>query len=126
MIGYTPLFLSNNFQEIELRKNDYEKKIINPNSILPGHAIDLNFIGSRKGKSFFEKDAFKILIGSIVVPGSTTAYFKLIANDKFDDYQTTGSQSSLNDTRKYDLISGITMGLLQINFGVLIYYFLTD
>ena len=82
--------------------------------------------GIQNGKSFYEKGLFKYLIGGLVVLGGTTAYFKLEADKKFEEYQLTGSNNLLDETRRYDLISGITFGALQINFGILLYYFLSE
>ena len=45
---------------------------------------------------------------------------------KFDEYQIVGDPALLDQTDKYDLISGITFTALQINFGLIIYLFLTD
>ena len=88
--------------------------------------IDLKYTGENNGKKFYEKDIFKVLIAGIVVLGGSTAYFKLKADNRYETYQATGEQSYLDQTNKFDLISGISMGALQINFGILIYYFLTD
>jgi hypothetical protein len=65
-------------------------------------------------------------VSSIVVLGGITAYYKIKADKRFDDYQATGDGALLNETRKYDLISGISFAALQVNFGFLIYYFLKD
>ena len=94
--------------------------------IKPGQIFPLNFVGFEKEKSFYEKDIFKILTAGIVVLGATTAYFKLEADNKFKEYENSGNNNLLDETRKYDLISGITFAALQINFGLLLYYFLIE
>jgi hypothetical protein len=38
----------------------------------------------------------------------------------------TGNDDYLRQTRRYDLISGITFGAVQVNFGLLLYYFLKE
>lgn len=78
------------------------------------------------GESFFTSSTFKILIGSAAVLGSVAAYFKIKADRKYDDYLNTKDQSTLDEVDRLDLIGGISFGLLQINFGYLIYKFLTD
>ncbi|HVO75747.1 MAG TPA: hypothetical protein VMT35_17090 [Ignavibacteriaceae bacterium] len=129
LFGHTPLFIGKpDFlgNILELRKPGYENKIISPEDIKNNPVIKLNYVGKPNGKNFFERDIFKYLVGSIVVLGGATAYFKLKADNEFDDYQITGSRQSLKNTRRYDLISGISFAALQVNFGVLIYYFLGD
>ncbi len=128
LIGYTPLHLKNNFSSLQLRKAGYESKFIfledyKSNSDKVG---TLNFIGKIKETSFYEKDLFKYLLAGIVVLGGTTAYFKLKADNKFDEYEITGDEKLLDETERYDLISGITFTALQINFGALIYFFLNE
>lgn len=78
------------------------------------------------GENFFTSTTFKILIGSAAVLGGISAYFKIKADKKYDDYLNTKNQSTLDEVDRLDLISGISFGLLQINFGYLIYKFLTD
>jgi hypothetical protein len=130
LIGYTPLFIADDYRSLTLSKLGYEDKIISLNQISPNTSVNLNFMdgSSLNGEkeSFFEKDLFKYLVGSIVVLGGTTAYFKLKADDKFEEYQITGKRALIDEIDKYDLISGITFTALQINFGVLIYYFLVE
>ena len=126
LIGYTPLFLNSDFNSLKLERADYQNKKITADDVKTVNFINLNYIGKPNGKSFYEKDIFKILVGSIVILGGTTAYFKLKADNRFSNYESTGEQNYLTETRKFDLISGISMGLLQINFGILIYYFLSN
>ncbi len=126
LIGHTPMFINEKIKHIKLVKEGYEN--INyhlSDSPAPG-VIDLKFIGMKEGKSFFKKDLFKILVGSLLVLGGTTAYFKIKADNNFSKYQDTADNSYLTKTRRYDLISGITFGAVQINFGLIIYYFLFD
>lgn len=125
LIGHTPLFISKNYGRIVLSKPGYNSEAVSLND-LNESTINLKFTGEENGRRFYEKSIFKILVAGIVALGGATAYFKLRADDKFEKYQSNGDQNLLDQTKKYDLISGITMGALQINFGVLIYYFLTD
>jgi hypothetical protein len=126
LIGYTPLFVPKYFNSFELKKPGYEDAAILSNNMSANKIVNLNYIGHPNGKNFFQKDLFKILIGGIITLGSVTAYFKLKADDKFSQYQATGNGDYLTQTRKYDLISGISLGALEINFGVLLYYILSD
>lgn len=126
LLGFTPIYVPEYFSSLELKKPGYENVAMSTNTMSSDKIVKLNYIGLPNGKNFFEKDLFKILLGGIIVLGSATAYYKLKADDKFSQYQATGKGDYLTQTRKYDLISGITMGALEINFGVLLYYFLGD
>ena len=92
------------------------------------HTNNLGFYKAdgTNGENVFTSTTFKILIGSAAVLGGISAYFKIKADKKYDDYLNTKNQSTLDEVDRLDLISGITFGLLQINFGYLIYKFLTD
>jgi len=81
---------------------------------------------NKREESFFNSATFKILIGSAAVLGGIAAYYKIRADKKYDDYLLTKNQKQLDEVNRYDLYSGISFGLLQINFGYLIYKFLTD
>ncbi len=126
LIGHTPLFISSRFDNIVLRKHSYEDLVISFEEIMPGKVFSLNFIGNENESAFFDKDIFKILTAGIIVLGGTTAYFKLKADNKFEEYQRTGDNRFLQDTRRLDLISGITFAALQVNFGMMLYYFLIE
>ncbi len=126
LLGNTPLFVPVKYNQVELSKPGYESKLIRLNQLSGNNPVNLKFTGENVTKSFYEKDIFKILVGTMVLLGGTTAYFKLKADKRYDSYLSTYQQVYLDQTRKYDTISGITMTALQINFGFLIYYFLTD
>lgn len=126
LIGFTPLLLEANFQSLLLQKPDYEDQIITQQEIASGVKPELEFIGQLKGESFYESTLFKVLVGTAIALGATTAYYKLEADKSFDEYQITGNPASLDQTDKYDLISGITFVALQIDFGFILYLFLTD
>lgn len=81
---------------------------------------------SNRGESFFSSGTFKLLLGSAVVLGGIAAYYKIQADKKYDDYLRSKNESLLNEVNRLDLYSGISFGLLQINFGYLIYKFLTE
>lgn len=126
LIGHTPIFLPVNDKNLTLKKEGYEEKIINLEKISGYDKIKLNFIGSLKGENFFERNIFKILVGGIVGLGGVSAYFKIKADNNFDKYESSGEKYYLDQTHKFDLFSGIAFGALQVGFGFLIYYFLSD
>ncbi len=125
-IGYTPLRISANYKSIILKKENYEDKFLSPNDINVNKPVKLVRLKVEEQTEFIHKPLFKILLGSLVTLGAVTAYFKIKADNKFDEYKKTKDQSFLDDTDKYDLISGITLGVMEINFGALLYYLLFD
>jgi opacity protein-like surface antigen len=126
LIGHTPLYLSSRIKNISLSKPKYTPKQINLNKLDISKPISLEFIGKENNRSFVKSTLFKLLIGSAVALGTTAAYFKIKADNKHDKYLETRNKKYLDETDKLDLYSGIAFGMLQINFGVLIYYFLTQ
>lgn len=50
--------------------------------------------------------------------------FKSKANDLYDEYVNTGNRSKLDDTKKYDLYSGLSLAAFQVGFTALIYFLL--
>jgi hypothetical protein len=124
LLGSTPLHISGESDGLRITKPGYRDIEITGNNI--SNVVRLEETDIKNGKSFYKKSLFKYLLGGLVVLGGTTAYFKLEADKRFERYQITGSESLLDETRRYDLISGITFGALQINFGILLYYFLSE
>lgn len=126
LIGFTPLLLEENFKTLSLQKPGYADEIISNQEVSAGVKPELEFIGQVKGESFYESTLFKVLLGTAIALGATTAYYKLEADKSFDEYQLTGDPAALEQTDKYDLISGITFVAMQIDFGFILYLFLTD
>jgi hypothetical protein len=126
LIGYTPLLIPMELNNIRLEKNGYESKIINYSDFGVNEPIKLNFTGEYDDGNFFDKTLFKILMGTMVALGVTTAYLKLEADDKFAEYKITGDPALLEQTNRLDTLSAITFVALQINFGTIIYLFLVD
>jgi hypothetical protein len=122
LLGYTPLFLNTNITNIKIDKPKYAPKELE--TLNNARTLDLAFIGEKKEFSFIESPLKEILMGSAFVLGAASAYFKLKANDKYERYLDTRDENYLDQTNNLDLYSGIAFGALQINFGVLIYYFL--
>lgn len=121
LLGYTPLFLSQKFDKLVLSKDGFAEKEILVDQQKKQMQVSLDFIGELKKESFFDKSISKILFGSMIVLGVTTAYYKIKADNNYEEYLRTGDIKFKNRTDQYDLISGITLGAAQINFGYLIY-----
>ncbi|HZW39325.1 MAG TPA: PEGA domain-containing protein [Ignavibacteriaceae bacterium] len=126
LIGHTPLKLEQGFSTLILQKDGYEQKVLALNDLRKDEIVNLHFIGINKKDSFFNRPVFKYLLGGIIALGAATAYFKIKADKNFDEYEFSGNRSYLDKTKRFDTISGITFGVLQVNFGVLIYHFLTE
>jgi len=125
LIGFSPLKIPKNFGELKLAKPGYVERKINIDD-KSYYLIELNYNGIVKSEPFVETTLFKVLTGSVIVLGAVTAYFKLKADDKFDEYRFSGNKKFLDETNKYDTISGISLALFQINFGYIIYRFLSE
>jgi len=126
LIGYTPLFVNPDFKSLFLSKPGYLDKEIYKSDITPGEKITLEFIGKEKRKNFYESTLFKVLVGTALALGTVTAYTKLHADNKFEEYQFSGDPDVLDEVDKFDIISGTTFVALQINFGLIVYFFLAN
>ncbi|MBI3194510.1 MAG: PEGA domain-containing protein, partial [Ignavibacteriae bacterium] len=60
-----------------------------------------------------------------VVSGAVAAYFKIQADNLYDEFERTGDQSALDNVKTYDTVSGIALGVCEINLGLLTYFLLT-
>ncbi len=124
VLGYTPLLLSKiNGRKLTLQKAGYAKKIF---SLSTTEKLYLTPLPSVQNQSFTDSKWFPVLLGSTTVFGATAAYFKLKADSQYDQYLATKDNEYLRKTNLYDLISGVALGVLEINFGFLIYYFLAE
>jgi len=126
LIGYTPLLIPMELNNIRLEKKGFENKIISYSDIEINNPVKLNYVGEYDDGNFFDKTLFKILVGTMVALGATTAYLKLEADDRFAEYKVTGDPALLDQTNRLDTFSAVTFVALQINFGAIIYFFLVD
>ncbi len=126
LIGHTPLLIPMELNNIRLEKNGFESKIINYSDFGINKPVKLNYVGEYDDGNFFDKTLFKILIGTMVALGVTTAHLKLEADDKFAEYKVTGDPALLDQTNRLDTFSAVTFVALQLNFGAIIYLFLVD
>lgn len=126
LLGYTPLILSQRINRIKLSKQGYFDREVEVNNNISAINVSLEISGQKPKENFFDKPVAKILFGSMIVFGATSAYYKIKADNNFDDYLKTGELKYKERTEQYDMISGITLGLTQINFGYLIYKIFFD
>jgi hypothetical protein len=90
------------------------------------NVIEIMNSRSIKKEKFIDSYLFKILSGSAILLGGTTAHFKIKADKYFDEYLLSQNKEKLDKTRKYDLISGITLAAFQINFGYILLQLLLE
>lgn len=123
--GYTPIEISEDIT-LTLRLRGFRDSEIRTDSLKLNSLIYLQPLNSEMRTEITKSPLLKYLVGGIILFGGTAAYFKLKADNEFDRYKSGGDKSFLDATHKYDLISGISFGLFQVNFGVLMYYFLEE
>jgi len=126
LLGYTPLYIPRGLKNIMLEKPGYETTTVDYSDFEKNQPVRLNFTGEIDEVNFFDQTLFKVLVGSMLALGAATAYFKLEADNKFDEYLITGDQDLLAQTERLDSISAGTFVGLQINFGLIIFFFLVD
>ena len=69
-----------------------------------------------------------IVVTSVISAGSgvLSYYYKKLANERYDEYLATGSREKFDDTKKYDLYSGIFLAAFQVALVGLLYFLLID
>jgi hypothetical protein len=125
-LGHTPLLIPQDVKNLQLKKPGYKEMSINIGDYNINESIKLTPLGFESDDSFFETPLFLYMSGSLLVFGAITAYYKLEADEKYAEYQVTGDDALLQETQRLDTISGIAFAAVQINFGLLVYFFLTD
>jgi hypothetical protein len=109
--------------EIRTPRNFYNNK----QALFKNHANNISVINVKPPKStFINSDLFLVLVGSAVTFGAVAAYFKLESDISYEKYLDTNNKKYLKKTDNFDIYSGVALGVLEVNFGFLIYKFLTD
>jgi len=126
LLARTPNFVNvNEFQNVVLKKNGFSKSL-HSKELSAYNTISLELPKSEKNEIFSESDLFKVFVGTSTIFGALSAYFKIKADNRYEEYQKSRDPSTLNEVKRLDLYSGIAFGLLQLNFGYLIYKFLIE
>lgn len=92
-------------------------------------SIKDNLVIEKKNSLFKSKRKIVPIVISSVFAGTGAALgflFKSKANDYYDQYVFTGDRTKLDETKKYDLLSGISLAAFQVGFTSLIYFLLID
>lgn len=117
---FNDTIIVSNCNEIILKKYSFSENNFYNNDVL------LNVNRKINSNKFYESSLFNVLLGTSIALGVTAAVFKINADRQYDEYQLNKNSEILKKVNRYDLISGISFGLLQINFGYLIYRFIND
>lgn len=69
-----------------------------------------------------------IVVTSVISAGSgvLSYYYKKLANERYDEYLATGNRDKFDETKKYDLYSGIFLAAFQVALAGLLYFLLID
>ena len=129
-IGLTPkyLLLDNYLRSeddtISLSKEGYLTSFVSRGDITKNN-ISIFLDRDESGRNnFINKNIKYFLFGSAGVFGGLSAYFKQVANSYFYDNGQSSANSGL--VKKYDNLSAVFSVLLQINFGLLVYFLLSE
>lgn len=69
-----------------------------------------------------------VALGAVITAASGIAayYFKSLSIENNDDFYITGNPDDLTKKKKYDLISGISVGVLQLGLATMLYFLFGD
>jgi hypothetical protein len=126
LIGFTPILLEAGFKNLSLEKPDYTSLIVTYKEINKGQIPKLQFDGEAPKKKFYGSTLFTVLLGTAIALGAATAYYKLEADDLYEEYKVTGDPGLVDNIDHYDNISAGTFIAMEICVGGLIYFFLTN
>lgn len=138
LVGLTPIRFTTSDRldgNVLLKKKGYEdvKYDLQDYNFEKGVEINLKFILPTEEKlvlknrntNFVKKRSIEGIIASgIIALGSGVLAYttKEKANDFYNHYVDNRSQSDLDKSRKYDIYSGISLGLMQVSIAGLIYF----
>jgi hypothetical protein len=73
------------------------------------------------------KGSFPIVLtaGATVLTGAAAAYFKIKADNSYDDYRRNGTEASLSQVRALDVASGISLAASELGLFTLSYFLLS-
>lgn len=143
LIGNTPLYFiwgdSAFPKQIKLSLKgyaDFIEQVVNPAQMKKTYTL-IPFKGTvtksqvRENKNlYFDKPRkiIPIIASSLfaLTAGASAYHFKSLAIDNRVIYELTGDQEALDNEKKYDLISGISVIVFQAGLVALIYFLLID
>lgn len=129
-LGYTPTTIERKTPlsgSIDLELDGFRTKTVDPgSSIWNFHSVDLEPLDpavdpSRLMLSRPERRRRWIdyaAVGTALVAGALAVHFKFEADERFDRYQETGDPDLRRGIKRYDVYSGIALGVMQAGVGV--------
>ena len=138
LFGYTPLRLDSAFARspFRLEKPGYHSlRIADPTEHPAGgvHVLPINGDLIISGdvivrNSDLELPPARILLpaGVSIVAGVLAVHFKQLADERYAGYRLTGNEALLSETEKYDIYAGISLVIMQLGIGYLLYLVITD
>ena len=136
VVGYTPvlLWIPKTGRNLRLDKEGYESTEILLTASTPQLYIELT--PKKDGKTpsrsalFIEtqnrNDLPVYASASIaLVSGVVSAYFKIKADNYYNDYRTTGYEGNLSKIHSYDRISGFSLAIEEVSLVSFTYFLLT-
>ncbi len=67
-----------------------------------------------------------ITSGTAVLGGAVAAYFKIKADNYYNDYRNTGNQAALDRVKRFDTISGVALVTSEVSLFLLSYFLLSQ
>lgn len=126
LMGFTPAYIESGFTDLQLKKLNYQNINVSFNEIAGGDKPELIFTGEPPETPFYGSALFTLLLGTAIALGATTAYLKLEADDKFEEYSITGDPELIDEVNQYDVASATTLVIFELNVALIIYFFLTE
>jgi len=136
IIGYTPMIVSSTSDKyvIKLSKENFQDIMVLLTNTLGEINVMLEptegLINNQRsflkaGKQSEIPSSVYIAGGTAVVSGTAAAYFKIKSDRLYKDYRRTNSGSSLNQVRRLDIVSGVSLAVSEISLFVLSYLLLS-
>ena len=126
LMGFTPAYIESGFTELQLKKLNYQNINVSFSEVSWGEKPELKFTGEPPETPFYGSALFALLLGTAIALGATTAYLKLEADDKFEEYTITGDPELIDEVNQYDVASATTLVIFELNVALIIYFFLSE
>lgn len=126
LMGFTPAYIESGFTELQLKKMDYQNINVSFSEVSGKKKPELIYNGEPPKTPFYGSTLFTVLVGTAIALGAATAYYKLEADDLYDEYLITGDQGLLDNIDHYDGQSAGTLIGMELCVGAVIYFFLTE
>ncbi len=112
---------------LEFRLDGFESEVLSPGvEIWNFHSVDLTptSTGDEVVHLALTPPATRrkwidyVAVGSALAAGALAVHFKFEADRRFDRYQETGDPDLRPDIKRYDIYSGVALGVMQAGIGI--------